>query len=704
MAEREDVASAALDSVSQIPESSQIGARDMIKLNRIGYKLGLAGAVGVLLSIGMIGNQMITESAVGVVNELAAKQQEIADDSRAAEVSVRQLQQAGRNIRMTRTAAEVEKTVADIRQFKAAEDTQIDGALALAVNPATRERLQKIKATIADYTAGVEELAKVQSEIFQLTDKRMAISAEWEKAFTAQLASPALLALPSRQDVEILLNKVDSKVNGLRAAAWRLEVTGEESQKQVIASSTALLIENLDRIRGVADDKAFQSGIDALASIVSRFTAANDAVVKLGDARAEIIKNRTVTFVNQAIELIEAQVAFVGTNAKSSKALAIAETLQADHINFVLAIVVMAAIVGSVLFSFFAISRPMMRLNGALGEMAAGHLDIAIPGADRGDEIGDLAKTVTVIRENAEQKARDEAEAQTRQDQAAAKQRKADMIRMADDFEGAVGEIVETVSSASTELEASASTLTSTAERAQELTTMVAAASEEASTNVQSVASATEEMASSVNEISRQVQESARMAGDAVDQARKTNDRVSELSKAASRIGDVVELINTIAGQTNLLALNATIEAARAGEAGRGFAVVASEVKALAEQTAKATGEIGQQITGIQAATQESVNAIREISGTIEKLSEISSTIAAAVEQQGAATQEISRNVQQAAQGTQQVSANITDVQRGASETGTASSQVLSAAQSLSGDSNRLKLEVGKFLNSVRAA
>jgi methyl-accepting chemotaxis protein len=211
-------------------------------------------------------------------------------------------------------------------------------------------------------------------------------------------------------------------------------------------------------------------------------------------------------------------------------------------------------------------------------------------------------------------------------------------------------------------------------------------------------------MASSVNEISRQVQASARMAGDAVGQARSTTDRVSQLSKAATRIGDVVELINTIAGQTNLLALNATIEAARAGESGRGFAVVASEVKALAEQTSKATGEIGQQISGIQAATQDSVNAIREISATIEKLSEISTAVAAAIEEQGAATQEISRNVQQAAHGTQQVSSNITDVQRGATETGSASSQVLSAARSLSGDSSRLKSEVSKFLNSVRAA
>ncbi|SFM22296.1 methyl-accepting chemotaxis protein [Bradyrhizobium sp. NFR13] len=342
-----------------------------------------------------------------------------------------------------------------------------------------------------------------------------------------------------------------------------------------------------------------------------------------------------------------------------------------------------------------SIVKPMQ----ALGQ---GDLTAIVPHQGMKTEIGTMGDALQIFKQALiDKRAADEAAAA---DAEAKIERGRRVDNITREFEAMIGEIVETVSSASTELEASASTLTATAERSQELTTTVAAASEEASTNVQSVASATEEMASSVNEISRQVQESASIANQAVDQARLTNDRVSALASAAARIGDVVELINNIAGQTNLLALNATIEAARAGEAGRGFAVVASEVKALAEQTAKATGEISTQISGIQAATQESVGAIKEIGDTIGRMSEIASTIASAVEEQGAATQEISRNVQQAAQGTMQVSSNITDVQRGASETGSASTQVLSAAQSLSSDSTRLKVEVSKFLNAVRAA
>ncbi|WP_322516684.1 methyl-accepting chemotaxis protein [Rhodopseudomonas palustris] len=362
-------------------------------------------------------------------------------------------------------------------------------------------------------------------------------------------------------------------------------------------------------------------------------------------------------------------------------------------------LVIIAIAIFLITLAAASIARPTKRCAEFANGIAKGDFEQKLE-IEQADEVGVLAGALRGMQDDLKRSI-----AQRVEDQATADAlRRETMQKLANDFEGAVGEIVETVSSSSTELEASASTLTATAVRSQELATTVAAASEEASTNVQSVASATEEMASSVTEISRQVQESARIAGEAVDQARTTNDRVGELSQAAGRIGAVVELINSIAGQTNLLALNATIEAARAGEAGRGFAVVASEVKALAEQTAKATGEISQQISSIQTATQGSVAAIKEISSTINRMSEISSTIASAVEEQGAATLEISRNVQQAAQGTQQVSSNITDVERGASETGSASSEVLSAAQSLSRDSNRLRMEVGKFLTSVRAA
>ena len=367
-------------------------------------------------------------------------------------------------------------------------------------------------------------------------------------------------------------------------------------------------------------------------------------------------------------------------------------------INLVMLIVgvlVSFLMVRSVSQGIVSIVKPMQ----ALGE---GDLSVEIPHRGESTEMGAMANALQIFKDALiAKKAADEAAAKDA-DAKIERGRRVDAVTR--QFEAVIGDIVNTVFSASSQLEASAGTLTSTADRSQRLATTVASASEEASTNVQSVASATEELSSSVTEISRQVQESARMASEAVTQARTTNDQVGELSKAAARIGDVVELINTIAGQTNLLALNATIEAARAGEAGKGFAVVATEVKALAEQTAKATGDIGQQIAGIQAATQESVGAIREISETIERLSEISATIAAAVEEQGAATQEISRNVQQAAQGTQQVSSNITDVQRGATQTGTASSEVLSAAKLLSRDSGRLKEEVGKFLVSVRAS
>jgi methyl-accepting chemotaxis protein len=469
--------------------------------------------------------------------------------------------------------------------------------------------------------------------------------------------------------------------------------------KSAIAGTLVALAEAGPRLKSEANSALLKH----IATAVGAWRDSFNDVIKVAEARDA----RLVTWTNKEGEVMAVGADVLRTEGSTAtdqaQAFVVATIARVGIMLLVLSGVIVAIGVGLSWFLAGSITRPLVRMVAVLKQLATNDHSATIPDTDRRDEIGQMAQAAQVFKDNMVETDRLRAE-RAMTDQKAAAQRKADMAQMADGFESAVGEIIDTVSSAATELEASAGTLTMSAVRSEGLAGTVARASEEASTNVQSVASATEEMSSSINEISRQVAKSANIANEAVDQARKTNDRVAELARAAARIGDVVELINTIAGQTNLLALNATIEAARAGEAGRGFAVVASEVKALAEQTAKATGEISQQIDGIQSATQESVGAIKEIGDIIGRMSEISSTIAAAVEEQGAATREISRNVQQAAQGTTQVSTNIGDVQRGAAETGSASSQVLSAAQSLSSESNRLKMEVGKFMNTVRAA
>jgi methyl-accepting chemotaxis protein len=361
-------------------------------------------------------------------------------------------------------------------------------------------------------------------------------------------------------------------------------------------------------------------------------------------------------------------------------------------------------IIGGGIFSVgLGVIQPMTHMTGVMARLAGGELDTQIPSLNRADEVGAMARAVQVFRENALRvQAMESAQAGLKL--TAEQDRKRAMSRVADGFEQTIGKIAEAVSSASSEIVLAAGSLTETAETTHQLTTAAATASGRSSANVQSAAAASEQMASSVTEIGRQVQESEKITNAAVRQAEQTNARISELSQSAGRIGEVVKLIAAVAEQTNLLALNATIEAARAGEAGRGFAVVASEVKALAAQTAKATEEIGTQITQMQSATQQSVSAIKEIGATIGQISEISTAIAAAIEQQGAATQEIARNVQLAAQGTIEVVDSIAEVSRGAANTGAAAEQVHGFARSLSSEGSQLKLEVDRFLTTVRAA
>lgn len=368
--------------------------------------------------------------------------------------------------------------------------------------------------------------------------------------------------------------------------------------------------------------------------------------------------------------------------------------------GFLLAMIALGLIISVMIVR--DIARGIGSVITPMRALAGGDMSASVPLLPESTEIGRIASTLQVFKDALiAKKAADLAAAQD----ASAKMRRAETLAdITGRFEAMIGELVSSLSAASTEMESSAGTMTRAADTTRMMSDTAAATSRSVSDSIQSTAAATEEITASVDEIGRQVMESTKVALRAVEQAEKTNVSIGELSHAAARIGDVVKLITAIAEQTNLLALNATIEAARAGEAGRGFAVVASEVKALASQTAKATDEIGAQIAGMQAATDDSVTTIKEISSTIDLMSEISAAIAAAVEEQGAATQEIARNVRQAAELSAQVAINIDDVNRGNSETGAASSQVLSAAQSLAKESNHLEVEVQNFIATIRAA
>ena len=349
-----------------------------------------------------------------------------------------------------------------------------------------------------------------------------------------------------------------------------------------------------------------------------------------------------------------------------------------------------------------SITGPVTGMTGAMTALSGGNKDIDIPGVGQSDEIGQMADAVQVFKDSMIKADKLAAEQQAEQESRAQRSKRIETLTMT--FDESVSGMLNTVSSASTELQSTAQTMSSTADQTSQQASSVAAAAEEASTNVQTVASASEELSSSISEISRQVSQSTQIAGAAVAEVDSANEKVRGLAEAAQKIGEVVALITDIADQTNLLALNATIEAARAGEAGKGFAVVASEVKNLANATAKATEEISSQIGGIQGATEDAVSAIGSIGGIINQINEITSTIAAAVEEQGAATQEIARNVEQAAQGTSEVSGTIGQVTQAASETGASSNEVLSAASELSRQSETLRGEVDSFLDNIKNA
>jgi methyl-accepting chemotaxis protein len=392
----------------------------------------------------------------------------------------------------------------------------------------------------------------------------------------------------------------------------------------------------------------------------------------------------------------------IETSANAAKESAQATASRARDVLIVTFLLAFGSVNAAVFWMVRAICAPLNAMTGAMGTLAGGNTGVEIPARNRKDEIGNMAAAMQVFKDNAIRA--DQMAAEQAKEHEAKTRRAAVLEERASSFDRSVSQALKTVTSAASEMQASAAALSATAEQTSRQATVVSAASEEATTSVQTVAAATEELSGSIAEISRQVSQSASIANKAVAEAERTNGQVRSLAEAAEKIGEVVKLISDIAAQTNLLALNATIEAARAGEAGKGFAVVASEVKNLATQTGRATEEISAQIAAIQGATTNSVDAIQGIGKIIGEINEVATSIASAVEEQGAATREIARNLQQAASGTQEVSSNITGVTQAASDTGHAAGQMLAATGELARQSETLRREVDSFLRDIKSA
>jgi len=672
----------------------------MLKLNQLRIKTRLYSGFGVLIVIGLLvaafGGWQLAKIG-GQVDHLVAVSE---NASRNLEVSRLTEQMQRLTLRL--------KTLGDesaIKDFNTAQ-TEASELLATAAKVTTsdeRRRLYNdVSGKIVELRQGFDKLVQLgatmktdRAKLFSVGDQMAAATDELFAAGTTRSADES--------DLPALTANVRASVLLVRVANWRFLATSDPKGPATFkanvekAESALAALETADTAHRLA---ATIAPVRAeIKDYAASFDGLSAAMLQADDLYGNAIQAANLKIEEQQEMARKSLVADLAAT-KTATGEIIASTTLTQGI-----IAALGFLLGLVLAWFIGrgIANPVVAMTAAMRKLAGGDRSVEIPAVGRKDEVGEMASTVQVFKDGMIETERLRAEQETQKQQAEQGRHQA-MLDLAAKFESSVGGIVESVASAATEMQATAQSLAATAEQTTRQSTTVAAASEQATQNVQTVAASSEELSASIREISQQVTQAGVMIQDSVRQATLSNEQVQGLASAAEKIGDVVKIISDIAGQTNLLALNATIEAARAGDAGKGFAVVASEVKALANQTAKATGEIAEQIKAIQEATQSSARSIQGITEAIGKVNETATAIASAVEEQGAATQEISRNVLQAAQGTQEVSGNITGVTEAAQQTGAAATQVLASAGELSKHGEVLKAQVAGFLREVRAA
>jgi len=629
----------------------------------------------------------------------------------------------------TRSALGADDAAADTVRATIAGQRAKSGAAFEKILAACAETPCSEKVSAASLRASLDKLVAIRSDVDAalgqpLSSRPAGLRDGWTETVTAVVTALEILSTDLgtrvRMTDPVIAEQITIKDLGytVRAAAGLernvlVDVIQDKTLSPVNAGKMAGLMGEIDAAWPLLKDMVARPGEPAAVveavkvaeasyfdDVLKQREAIKDAIARGGESPVnsgdwvKITNKSFETLVGVSISALEAAIAHAGDLA--------AEARNRLLINMALLALALTIGIFGALMIRGRVVQPVRKLTSVMGDLAQSRWETQVPFASQGDEVGQMARAVEVFKENGI--ANERMQAERAEAQAERERRQARIEAMIQDFDTRVSAMLAVVAEAATEMEATAHSMSATADATSQRATTVAAATEEASSNVQTVASASEELSASINEIARQVQQSSDVASSAVAIASRTDIQVKGLVEAATKIGDVVQLINDIAGQTNLLALNATIEAARAGDAGKGFAVVASEVKALATQTSKATDEIAAQIEQIQSATHESVTSIGEIAEVIGQISEIASIISAAVTEQGAATQEIARNVEQAAEGTNEVAQNVVGVNQAANETGEAAQMVLTATSRLSKQAEALNHDITRFLEDIRAA